>query len=274
LVLTESWRMPLMPAPIPIPVRQAIFQRWQKGESVASLAKDFQLCERTVRHLVRRFVERGQSGVIPDYARCATKTAPTDGATFQKVVQMRQQHPTWGAGLIRVFLRQELEVSPSERTLQRWLQRAALSPAPPGRRPTRDEHRARRPHQVWQMDAAEQIRLASDQWASWLRLVDECSGAVLQTTVFPPAVLELGGTRSRATGVARGFFPMGAARGVPGRQRRTLGIGRRLAHRLGAVVDRLGCGDDLESTSATSRQWRGRTVARHGQTLGRAQDLL
>jgi hypothetical protein len=97
-----------MPAPVPVPVRQAILQRWQKGEPVASLAEDFDIGERTVRHLVRRFVQRGQRGLVPDYARCVTKTAPTTSAAFQKAVQMRQQHPTWGAGLIRVFLQQEL----------------------------------------------------------------------------------------------------------------------------------------------------------------------
>jgi transposase len=181
-----------MPAPIPVPVRQVILRRSQKGESVASLAEAFQISERTVRHLVRRFAQRGQPGVVPDYARCATKPSATANTLFEKVVHMRQQHPTWGAGLIRVLLQEEQEEAPSERTLQRWLQRAAVSPAPSGRRPTSDASRARHPHETWQMDAADQIRLARGQLASWLRLADECSGAVLQTTVFPPGVLESG----------------------------------------------------------------------------------
>jgi transposase len=159
---------------------------------VASLAEVFQLAQRTVRHLVRRFAQRGQPGLVPDFARCATKTSVTANALFQKVVHMRQKHPTWGAGLIRVFLQEEQQDVPSERTLQRWLQRAALSPAPPGRRPSSDAYRARQPHEVWQMDAADQIRLAGGQLASWLRLADECSGAVLQTRIFPPRVLESG----------------------------------------------------------------------------------
>jgi hypothetical protein len=149
--------------------------------------------------------------LAPDYARCATKTAATANATFQKAVHMRQQHPTWGAGLIRVFLQEELGAAPSERTLQRWFETAALSPAPPGRRLSSDAYRARHPHDVWQMDAADQIRLASGQLASWLRLADECSGAVLQTTIFPPRVLESGGTGGRAEGVASGIYAVGAA---------------------------------------------------------------
>src|ERR1700675_508066 len=253
-----------MPTPIPVPVRQAIFQRWQKGESVPSLAQQLQLCERTVRHLVRRFVQRGRSGLIADYGRCATKKIPLAAATFLKVVQMRQQHPTWGAGLMRVVLQEDQQASPRERTLQRWLQRAALAPAPPGRRPARDACRARRAHQGWQMDAADQMRLANGQGVSWLRLVDECSGAVLQTTVFPPALLGPSRTCPRATGVASSLCALGPTRELPRRQRYPLGIGGRLSHRSGAVVDRLGCGHDLESTAATSRQWRGGTLARHG----------
>jgi hypothetical protein len=42
------------------------------------------------------------------------------------------------------------------------------------------------------MDAAERMRLASGAQVSWLRIADECSGAVLQTRIFPPGVLEPG----------------------------------------------------------------------------------
>lgn len=181
-----------MPAPVPVPVRQAIFHRSRKGVSVASLADEFQLPERTVRHLVQRFDERGQAGLLPDYSRCATMSTAQDSAVRQRALQMRTLHPCWGGGLIRVYLQQELGTCPSERTLQRWFRQAALTPAPAGRRPVRDERRASKPHEVWQMDAAERIRLASGQQVSWLRLADECSGAVLQTVLFPPRVLEPG----------------------------------------------------------------------------------
>jgi transposase len=182
----------LMPAPIPVPVRQAIFQRSRKGASVAILAGEFELSERTVRHLVRRFEERGQSGLVPDYIRCATKSAAHDSVVRQKALQMRGKHPEWGGGLIRVLLQEELGTCPCERTLQRWFRQAALTPAPAGRRPPRGETRAEKPYEVWQMDAAERMRLASGEQVSWLRIADECSGAVLQTRIFPPGVLEPG----------------------------------------------------------------------------------
>lgn len=107
-------------------------------------------------------------------------------------MQLRREHPTWGAGLIWVQLRQQDPTAtlPAVRTLQRWLRQADLMPAPAGRRPRVRVRRAEGVHQVWQMDAAEQIPLKTDTRVSWLRIVDEYSGAVLQTEVFPPGDLE------------------------------------------------------------------------------------
>lgn len=258
-----------MPAPIPTPVRQKVFERWKKGESVASLAVELQLSPRTVRHLVRRFAKRGQEAVTPDYAACATKKLPADSVAFQNALEMRRLHPTWGGGLIRVMLKEDNQDCPSERTLQRWFRSQQLSPAPAGRPPTRTVERAASPHDVWQMDAVDQLRLGSGQKVSWLRIVDECSGAVLQTVIFPPRLLEFGRTLPRARGVAPGFFAVGTAFVLPRRQWHSVGIQGRLANRSGLVVDRLWRGHGLESRTHAARQWCGRTVARHGQTLGR-----
>ena len=201
-----------MPAPISVPVRQAILARWKKGESLASIAEALQLSSRTVRHLVRRFAERDKDGLQLDYDRCATKKLATDDAIFQEAVSMRQQHPTWGGGLIRVLLQeQDNDACPSERTLQRWFQQSSAPPAPPGRRPASDDKRARHPHDVWQMDAVDQLNLASGQKVSWLRVVDEYSGAVLQTTIFPPRLLGLDRTDDGAGGFAPCFYEARAA---------------------------------------------------------------
>jgi hypothetical protein len=43
-----------MPAPVPLPVRQALFDRHGRGESTAELAAAFGLAPRTVRGLLRR----------------------------------------------------------------------------------------------------------------------------------------------------------------------------------------------------------------------------
>jgi len=102
--------------------------------------------------------------------------------------------------LIRVQLCRTLDPKdvPCVRTLQRWLQRHGLSPAPAGRQPAPRRPRAELPHAVWQMDAAEHLALGGGSEVSWLRLVDECSGAFLTTRVFPPGAVERGTGAGRA----------------------------------------------------------------------------
>ena len=56
------------------------------------------------------------------------------------------------------------------------------APARLGSGPTRSAagqywQRAEHPHDTWEVDAADQKRLANGRMISWLRVVDECSGA-------------------------------------------------------------------------------------------------
>jgi hypothetical protein len=180
-----------MPRSIPVPVRRALLRGFQKGVSVPVLAARFDLPPRTVRHLIQTL--RNERDVSPAYQRCGRREAmPTD--LIAEGMRLRQQHATWGAGLIRVLLQEAhpQEEIPCVRTLQRWLLRLQADPAPPGRKPFQESQRAQRPHEIWQMDAAEQKRLKTGQQISWLRIADECSGAVLKTVVFPPRELESG----------------------------------------------------------------------------------
>jgi hypothetical protein len=74
---------------------------------------------------------------------------------------------------------------PSERTLQRWLRRHGLAPARSGRPRTKCWQRAEHPHEVWEVDAADQKRLADGRLVSWLRVVDECSGRCFKAGFSP-----------------------------------------------------------------------------------------
>src|SRR5262249_26289932 len=161
----------------------------------------------------------------------------------------RQQHPDWGAELIRLILTEHFPDTslPSGRSLRRWLAQAGLSRAPAGRRPARDvPARATAVHAVHQVDAADQMPLATGQLVSWLRWVDECSGAVLKTIVSPLGV-EPGAASRGARAIPAGLHPLGSARGVAFGQWPALGQLERLAHGVGLVAGRFGGGADLQS---------------------------
>jgi hypothetical protein len=141
---------------------------------------------RSVQRLFARFARLGPEGVLPDYHRCGQdQPARTAGERVEQLCQVRRDHPRWGSEMIRLELGGD-EVLPCARTIRRHLAAAGLQPAPAGRPSSSYPRlpRAEQPHQGWQIDASEELRLKDKQGACWLRVVDEASGAFLQTLVF------------------------------------------------------------------------------------------
>lgn len=207
-----------MPRATPLPLRRAIWTRFQRGQLPADIAQAVGLPSRTVRLLLRQWRLQGADDLAPHY-RGGTSRSRQRQTVAAEVAHMGREHPTWGAGLIRVQLqrRHPRWTLPSVRALQRDLRQAGLQPAPRGRRHSLPQGRAQVPHDTWQMDAAEQVRLRSGQRVSWLRLIDECSGAVLKTVVFPPRPLEPSAGRRDATVLTGGVYRLGPAAAAAGR---------------------------------------------------------
>jgi len=148
----------------------------------------FSLSLRTVQRLFARFELRGEGGIAPDYPRCGRRQPGRVPAELvERLCQARREHPRWGSEMIRLELEGRPGASPGARTIRRHLARAGLRPAPAGRPPSPRPRlpRAERPHQGWQVDASEGLRLRDQQRVCWLRVVDECSGAFLRTLAFP-----------------------------------------------------------------------------------------
>lgn len=257
---------------ISVPERQVILQRTGRGDPANAIAEDLGLKPDTVRRLIIRFNQAGAAGINPDYSRCGTnQTRRADADLLTTAMAMRCQHPTWGAGIIRVILAEQHPglALPTSRTIQRAFAKAGLNPAPGGRRGG-PGGRAERPHETWQIDAADQMKLAGTGQASWLRIVDECTGAVLETAVFPPRPLEY-----RAGGRDSGDAPpllrtTGAATTNPGGQRNAMEVERRPAHRSGTLVGWAWRGDAGEPAAPPPGQRRGGAFSRHRQAVGRA----
>src|SRR5437588_10530182 len=120
-----------MPRPIPVPIRRTIIRLWEQGQAPDQIAEALDVPCSTVRRLIRRFRLRGVVGLDPDSRRASDLVGPASDLE-KAVLQSRRAHPTWGAGLIRLHLPQETWGEPvrAVRTLQRWLLRADLAPAP------------------------------------------------------------------------------------------------------------------------------------------------
>jgi hypothetical protein len=261
-----------MPKPVPVPVRRMLYQRAQQGESTASLAAAFALPLRTVRHLLRRFHDRGPDGLPPDYRKPGGLPHAYPDAVREAALDLRRRHPTWGSVLIGIALRQHHPQGavPASSTLRRWFHGAGLGPPPAARRPRPPRARATRPHQTWQIDACERIGLANGTQVCWLRVVDEATGAVLGTAIFPPSPLESGRAPGYAGGPAWPVRAVGPARADAGRQRHALGLAWRPAHRPGLVAGGPGRRCAEQSAATAPGQRRHRAVPGGRPVLGRA----
>ena len=126
----------LMPHPTPMPVRQLIVQRAAQGQSAGLIARCLGLVRRTVRRLVQRLRRQGPNALATLCPSRPYLHPPQFRALIEKALQLRRQHPTWGAGPGAVLLHRQYPADPipAERTLQRWFRQAGLLPAPSGHR--------------------------------------------------------------------------------------------------------------------------------------------
>jgi hypothetical protein len=190
-----------MPRAVAMPVRLALWAAAKQGASTTQLACRFALPQRTVRRLLAQTRANGDRPTPPAY-RCGPRLRSVDPVRDAAVI-LREEHPSWGARFIRGVLADSLpeEVLPCERTLRRWLRGRNCAPAPAGRESARLP-RAARPHQRWQIDAADQMRLSDDSDFSWLKAMDECTGAALGTVLFPPRAVQPGAGTPGAASLA------------------------------------------------------------------------
>jgi transposase len=179
-----------MPSALSQSIRRKIVERRQGRESLAQIARDFNISYQTASRIWHRFKAEGR--LTPHYERCSHTEIRKSPALYERAVSLKQTHPGWGAGLIRLELASEFgEIGlPSQRTLQRWFRRAGVAVKPSDHRPKPTVQRGQAVHEVWAMDAKEQMLLKDGSYCCWLTITDEKSGAILSVTLFPPTSLD------------------------------------------------------------------------------------
>ena len=204
-----------MPRALPTSLRHQIIALRSEGLSLAGIASQLHLPYSSVRRICRRYRSDPSRPLHPDYSRCGRKLAPSVQALVEAACRMKQEHPGWGAGLIRVKLinSSNEQVIPSVRTLQQAFVRAGVNRPRPPRPRTPPTPRATEPHQIWEVDAKERIPLASGQTVSWLAFTDEASGALLAAELSPPRLLGEGPPGRDPGHVQKDLHPLGPAPG-------------------------------------------------------------
>lgn len=200
-----------MPAALPIHLRTDIVQRRQTGMTFRTIARELQLPYASVRQIWRHWQERGT--LQPNYAACRQTGPRKPVAVYQAAIAMKQQHPRWGALLIRLELMKTFAqaVLPAERTLQTWFRQAGVNRRRSSQPAQPPVPRGAAVHAVWAVDAKEKMELGDGSGASWLTITDEASGAILQTAAFPPQQLDSGAGATGTAQPATGFHDLGKA---------------------------------------------------------------
>ena len=173
--------------PFRFPCGRRFFQQWKRRRNPRQVADELHVPLRSVQRLYHRFDQQGEGAIVPAYDHCGQNHPNrTSQEILDKAQRLRDKHARWGAELIRLLIPSQGGRGrlPTARTLQRHFRRQCTAPAPAGRKPQTDPPRATRPHEVWQVDASEQMKLKTGRGVSWLRIVDEFSGAVLDTRAF------------------------------------------------------------------------------------------
>ena len=179
-----------MPAALSIQGRKQIVSMREQGHSFRVIAEKLNRNYETVRRIYHRYMTSGQ--LEASYEKCRQQSIRYSEGVYQAAVEIKQAHPNWGAGLIWIELAEEFDESelPSERTLQRWFRRGGVQNPAPERRPRPYARRGKRGHEVWAMDAREQVELGDGSFVSWLTVTDEGSGAILGAFLFPHQTLD------------------------------------------------------------------------------------
>ena len=95
------------------------------GANVAELCREAGISRNNGYKWIRRFKAEGATG-LQDRSRRPRKTTETSGETVLRLIELRRQHPKWGAKKLQVLLARSgyTEARPSVKTIERILDRA------------------------------------------------------------------------------------------------------------------------------------------------------
>jgi hypothetical protein len=98
---------PPMPRAHPTAIRDQILSLRSQGLSLVQIASQLLLPYSSVRRLCRRHRDDPARPLNPDYSRCGRRHTAATEALFQAACALKRNHPTWGAGIIRVQLSEQ-----------------------------------------------------------------------------------------------------------------------------------------------------------------------
>jgi transposase InsO family protein len=123
----------------------------RREKTMQQLCAEFEITRPTGYEWLRRYQRGGMAGVVEKSRRPQHSPSRTEEAIQQRVVELRQQRPDWGARKIRVLLEWDGVKLPAV-TIHRILLRHDLVRVQDRHRPAVQRFERVAPNQMWQMD--------------------------------------------------------------------------------------------------------------------------
>ena len=162
--------------------RMQFIARYQRGERISDLSKEFGISRQTGHALIKRYEECGIDGLKDRSSRPAVSPNRTSHAKVEKIVALRKMHPTWGPKKIKA----RLEVIapdirwPAASTVGAILSDAGLTKARKRRRcatpsASGDLRSTTKCNELWCIDFKGQFRLGNRNYCYPLTVTDHFS---------------------------------------------------------------------------------------------------
>jgi transposase InsO family protein len=181
----------------PVSERLEFVKRWQDGERVADLCREFGISRKTAYKLLARFKEEGPRGLYDRSTAPNSKPNKTPPEVEKVILALRRQHPTWGPKKLYASLRArspDLKV-PTPATINNILNRHDVQrfvQRPRKYRTLRGAplHTAHQPNDIWCADFKGQFKLGSGRYCYPLTITDRFSRFVIRCEGLESTQLE------------------------------------------------------------------------------------
>lgn len=180
----------------PMSERLKFVSRYLDGERMVDLCREFEITRKTGYKLVQRYEEKGIEGIKDRSPAPFVHPNQTPPRIEKAVIDLRQQHPTWGAPKIKTYLERKSMELPAVSTIHAILRRHDMIKVK-RRRPSLAKAKGTilttpsEPNALWCTDFKGQFRLGNGRYCYPLTVTDQNSRFLLACEGFE-SVEEMG----------------------------------------------------------------------------------
>jgi transposase len=168
--------------------RKQLIELRLSGRKHLDISSLLGISQETSKNIWKRYKQEGDLCLVPHYKNCGRPITKKEEVNFRLIRLLKHMHPEWGVKFICLRIKEkypQLDL----RGIRQYQSRLSKNKLPKSKLPiVENDKKAKLPHDTWQIDAKERIKLLDGTEGCYITVVDEASGAILATKVFPPRV--------------------------------------------------------------------------------------